>query len=439
MSLLDESETLLGQVTQHLKAIGRRQMKDPTGKPITLEALGIPALATAANQALAEMRAVDLSPTQRLGKPAVRTFRSRSGAGTDRLHLECLRGGQGVRHRWLCLHRQDALALLLAICVAAGIPFLGEATKQCKSVYLAFEGARNARRKAQRICRGLGTSLAEIGDQLDIIPAPSGMLNSQTAAELCERCAANGVGLVVLVTYGSALDGSIDRNAAAFSDALKQLGDCSDATGIVFVVLLHLNKKGGDSRPTLQAIDGHNSAAGAVQAAVGLYRPDVKDETLIEVSCVRHTDEDFKPILVRWVDRPFSGPTSESVRLSAKGHDVERWALVAEKVDAAATTTPAAVSKAAANETAAGRSEQRRGQQIVKYLASRADKAASLKQIKDAVTGDHTPIKNTLLALVEDGVVEQDTAVRRDPVYGIADYSPARQAALLARGIRLPQ
>lgn len=223
-------------------------------------------------------------------------------------------------------------ALLLAACVATGLPCLGAPTRQRKTLYVATEGARNARIKAQRIARGLGTSLAEIGDRLDIVQAPSGMLNIQTADTLCKAAYAKGYGFVVLDTYGSALDGAIDRNANLFSDALKQLGDCSDATGIVFVVLLHLNKKGAESAPTLQALDGHNSVAGAIQGAVGLHRPDPKNEHTIEVTCVRRADEGFEPFLVRWVDRPFSGPTSESVRLRAEGHDVDRGALVAEVI-----------------------------------------------------------------------------------------------------------
>lgn len=203
------------------------------------------------------------------------------------------------------------LALDLAISIAAGVPCQGSPTRQGRVLYIATEGARNARRKAARIAKAKGLTLTGIGRALDITPAPSGYLNAETCASLCEVAVAKGYAAVFLDTYGSALDGSIERNAAPFSDALKQLGDCSDATGVLFVVLLHCRKdqktSGGRAAPSLQQIDGHNSVGGAVQAAVGLWRPDEADKYLVEVVCVRAVDDAFNSYCVRWTDTPGSG------------------------------------------------------------------------------------------------------------------------------------
>jgi hypothetical protein len=231
-------------------------------------------------------------------------------------------------------------ALLLAICVARGIPFLGEPTRQRKAVYLAFEGARNARRKAQRLCRGLGFTLAEL-PELEIVAAPSGTLNGETTQALCVACRNNGVGLVVIDTYGSALDGNIERNSSEFSDSLKQLGTESDASGILFVVLLHQRKgESGKSGGGLQAIDGHNSVAGALQAGIELTRPAPSDKTLIEVRCVRAADDEFAPFNIRWVDVADPTATNPGAQLATEGR---QWGLRAEIAESEAQVISPAI------------------------------------------------------------------------------------------------
>lgn len=191
------------------------------------------------------------------------------------------------------------MALDIAIGVAAGLH-----AKQIKVLYLATEGARNARRKAARIAKAKGLTLDELAPWLQIAYAPSGFLNAESAAVLINSLRADGYGALFLDTYGSALDGSIDRNSNAFSDCLKQLGDASDAFNLLFVVLLHCrkDKMRGGKPPTLQDIDGHNSVAGAIQGAVALSRPVENDKALIEVSCLRAPDEEFPTYYVRWED-----------------------------------------------------------------------------------------------------------------------------------------
>lgn len=229
------------------------------------------------------------------------------------------------------------MALDIAIGIAAGLH-----TKQVKVLYLATEGARNARRKAARIAKAKGLTLEALAPWLQIAYAPSGFLNAESAAVLINSMRADGYGALFLDTYGSALDGSIDRNSNAFSDCLKQLGDASDAFNLLFVVLLHCrkDKMRGGKPPTLQDIDGHNSVAGAIQGAVALSRPVENDKALIEVSCLRAPDEEFPTYYARWEDgdEPLGALQSLSAEPADPPSSTTSVADLREKVDAEAFT-----------------------------------------------------------------------------------------------------
>lgn len=222
-------------------------------------------------------------------------------------------------------------ALDLAVCIASGKAAHGHATKQRRVMYVATEGARNARRKAQRIARAHGTSLAELAGDLQVVAAPSGFLNAESIDALLPVLRSEQVGVLFLDTYGSALDGNIDRNTAAFSDALKQLGDESDRAGVVFVVLLHTRKdKGGQTSNALHDIDGHNSAGNALQGAVKLSRPNDDDKTLIRVECIRAPDDEIEPFNIRWED--VRDPKATPARFGSAAPDPQ-WGLRASPSD----------------------------------------------------------------------------------------------------------
>lgn len=237
-------------------------------------------------------------------------------------------------------------AIQYALCVAAGENFLGLPTRQLKTLHVVFEGTRNARRKALRVARGLGGTLETVADDFAIASMPSASLTSELALDLVERAHAQGFLHIVLDTYGSALDSNIDRNAAAFSDALKAMGDLSDELGVLVVVLLHLNKTIKPGTPLLQAIDGHNSIAGALQAAVALTRPDAADKYTFTLSCERAPDTDTPPIVLRWRDVPeparSTGARIAAARREGQADDPAKWGLIAEVVGASSGPTRAA-------------------------------------------------------------------------------------------------
>ncbi len=215
-------------------------------------------------------------------------------------------------------------ALAMALHIASGRDYLGLETAQRRALYLAFEGARNARRKAKRLIHGMGLASDTLHEMFAIASASSGVLDETFIAQLAEQCVARDVGAVFLDTYGAALDPSVERNAAAFAIALKQLGDISEQTGILFVALLHNRKTvrgtGAVGSPGLEQIDGHNSVAGALQAAITLTRPDGADKNLIRVECSRAPDEEFAPFSVRWEDVDEAGRIAQGgARLKPAG------------------------------------------------------------------------------------------------------------------------
>lgn len=227
-------------------------------------------------------------------------------------------------------------ALQYSLCVAAGEPFLGLPTRPLKTLHVVFEGARNARRKALRIARALGGTLETVREEFAIATMPSASLTPDAAAELVERAHAQGFEHIVLDTYGSALDSNIDRNAAAFSDALKAMGDLSDELGLLVVVLLHLNKTVKPGMPLLPAIDGHNSIAGALQAAMALTRPDHSDEFTFDLTCERAPDTKLPPIQITWRDVPEPnrtiGQRIAAAHAEGQADDSSKWGLIAEVV-----------------------------------------------------------------------------------------------------------
>lgn len=242
-------------------------------------------------------------------------------------------------------------ALELAVCIASGAThFQGHVIAySCRVLYIATEGARNARRKAARIAKAHGTSLSAIGDRLVIVQAPPGFLTVETAEKIGEQADTDRFGLVIIDTYNSAFDGSKDRNTNEFSLALKVFGDISDRSAVTFCPLMHCRKTTVATKgraPTLQEIDGHNSIAGAVQAAIGLWRPTLPedDKHVIAVECVRAVDDAFEAYCIKWTDTPCQGgdmglraeltdlPSATSAKEEAAGAQAVKDARAKERV-----------------------------------------------------------------------------------------------------------
>jgi hypothetical protein len=202
--------------------------------------------------------------------------------------------------------------LELAVCVALGQPFYGHETVATKVAYVAFEGARLAKKRLKRICQGHGFELNDIlGGLLVFITAPPGIFDTDKATELAEECQAQDVGLVILDTYNAGVKGGLDSNQPTFADPLKALGFHSDASGITFVALLHERKPGADATEGIHRIAGTTALGGALQSAISLTRPEGLSRQTIQVECAREVETPFEPFRVVWTDADDGGLCSE--------------------------------------------------------------------------------------------------------------------------------
>jgi hypothetical protein len=205
-------------------------------------------------------------------------------------------------------------ALLMAICVAAGKPFLGHEVAQRKALFLAFEGGVLTEEREARLCAGLGVERAAV--PLDFMHVNASIGDRGFLDDLESYMHAHAIGFVAIDTYGSALPGDIEHNSDKFSFWLKQLGKLSDETGALIVVLLHENKSAGATG--LRKMSGHNSAPGAIQAAIGLERSS-DDRTLIDVYCSREVRKAFPPFRVHFTDAPHAdAPTGQALLATRK-------------------------------------------------------------------------------------------------------------------------
>ena len=191
-------------------------------------------------------------------------------------------------------------ALLLAVCIAAGVPFLGLDVVQCPTLYVDFEGGILTQEREARICAGLGLERAAVPLTL----AQADLLSEPFLDAFERQIASTGAGVAFIDTYSSALPPEVNSfNDAGFRVWATRLARVGERTGAMIVLLVHENKA-SNGRDGLRGISGHGSLAGAVQTAIALSRPSPDDATLIGVSCTRAARKGFAPFTMRWSDAP---------------------------------------------------------------------------------------------------------------------------------------
>jgi hypothetical protein len=191
-------------------------------------------------------------------------------------------------------------ALLLAICVAAGVPFLGSSVRQGPVLYLDHEGGVLTQIREARLCAGLGLSRSGVPLTLAEADSLSAPLLDEIERVIRERRCV----LALVDTYSSAIPpGDRGFNDSSFREWATALGRVSRRTGACVVALLH-ESKASATAGTLAGISGHGGLAGAVQAAIALSRPDECDANRIEVRCARSARRGFAAHEIRWSDTP---------------------------------------------------------------------------------------------------------------------------------------
>ena len=239
-------------------------------------------------------------------------------------------------------------ALLLAVCIAAGVPFLGLDVVQCPTLYVDFEGGVLTQEREARICAGLGLERAAV--PLTLAQAD---LLSEPFLDAFERQIANtGAGVAFIDTYSSALPPEVNSfNDAGFRTWATRLARVGERTGAMIVLLVHENKA-SNGRDGLRGISGHGSLAGAVQTAIALSRPSPDDATLIGVSCTRAARKGFAPFAMRWSDTPCAHAPTGAALVATREADTQAAPATAPAPNASAPAPRPNVGRAVAVRTA---------------------------------------------------------------------------------------
>lgn len=255
------------------------------------------------------------------------------------------------------------LALLFAVCVATGKPFLGHEVRQAPVAYLALEGVRLARKRLKRICAGLGVELGDVlGKSLHFLEAMAGSLDAEFVAAFSAACEAVGAGVGVIDTYNAGVHG-VDHNTPAFAEAMQYLGSHSDASGITYLALLQ-EKKGEEEG--IQKIAGTYAMAAALQASITLTRPTDADRNTIEITCTREVEEAFQPFRVTWAgdgDEPLTCELADAKPETpqAQAHRLTDWhgkSLILQVAEAC-KANPAGLTKSQLRDLVSGKATKR--------------------------------------------------------------------------------
>ncbi len=239
-------------------------------------------------------------------------------------------------------------ALLLAVCIAAGVPFLGLDVVQCPTLYVDFEGGVLTQEREARICAGLGLERAAVPLTL----AQADLLSEPFLDAFERQIASTGAGVAFIDTYSSALPPEVNSfNDAGFRTWATRLARVGERTGAMVVLLAHENKA-SNGRDGLRGISGHGSLAGAVQTAIALSRPSPNDATLIGVSCTRAARKGFAPFAMRWSDAPCAHAPTGAALVATREADTQTASAAAPAPDASAAAPRPNAGRAVAVRTA---------------------------------------------------------------------------------------
>lgn len=181
----------------------------------------------------------------------------------------------------------------LIVALNAGIPFHGRATVKGRVLVLVFEAARSMLRHIQRHARAVAAPISNI----DLIECNAGAMGDDPAYVATLRRIASQYDYVFVDTYNAA-NASLEVRDSKFAQAAKHL----EFEGVATFVVLHTTKA-DEEAPTLKSISGSGAIAGAVKAAVGLWRPKGCDDGFtFEAVCVRTPDKTFAPIRFKMAD-----------------------------------------------------------------------------------------------------------------------------------------
>lgn len=226
---------------------------------------------------------------------------------------------------------KSPFAASLVVAFGAGTAWQDRPVKQGRVLVIAFEASYSLLRHIQRHAAALGVGI----DNIDFIAADPGAFISDPAYLDNLKAVTQNYAYTFVDTYNAGMIG-VEINEAKFAAAAKRL----EIDGHSVFVVLHTTKDQQEA-PTLKSIAGTGALAGAIKAAVGLWRPaDIDDGYSFEAVCVRTPDKTFAPWRFRMVDRG-AGWVYEQIEVpegdtgfTPKEKLKDRKARYAEQIDA---------------------------------------------------------------------------------------------------------
>jgi hypothetical protein len=163
---------------------------------------------------------------------------------------------------------KTVVAQSIALSVAAGREVFGLfSCRRGRVLHLDYEqGSRLTRERYQRLARGMGITLADLGDRLRLAVFPDVYLDSADAHDVFAR-ALEGFDLAIVDALRGAAP-TVDENTSGVRHVLDLLARQSERVGTLPLVMLHARKPPSGPR---QGEDGPGDARYTLRGSSALY------------------------------------------------------------------------------------------------------------------------------------------------------------------------
>lgn len=201
------------------------------------------------------------------------------------------------------------LAYDLAVCVAAGIPWLPHLPSEpgnggtyivngCPVLIMDMDNGKDRlQERIGALARGRG--LSDIGPiQAVSLPNPPLNMNKRHDADiLIEQALALKAGLIVIDNLGTA-SGGVDENSAEMIQVMSNLRYVAETTGAVVIIIHHSRKAGANSSREGDRLRGHSSIEASLDLVLLIERIEEDDD--ITVKSTKTRDNPVRPFVARF-------------------------------------------------------------------------------------------------------------------------------------------
>jgi len=196
-------------------------------------------------------------------------------------------------------------ALIMALCVALGRPFMGREVKQGTAVYVAAEGFYTIAERAQAFALH---HECELPENFHALKVPVNLGDANIVAAFADAIASLNPALVVLDTLSQCAIGANENDNGQMADFVRGMMALCARIGAHVTVLHHNGKASGTFR-------GAGAIKANVDAHITLERPEGDEENTVFVRCEKQRGRPFEPFALRGieVELPFADEYGDAV------------------------------------------------------------------------------------------------------------------------------